>query len=274
MSTQGEEVLAILLSNPTPRQQLNSFICEALRPAIASLGPWPNGYGTRQEVLDVTFRISQSTDGLQFQQLADSSGRVAPSVVIEDISKMEVENYQGMEDSRSAILSPNLQLVLVHEGNNDDLQVSELTLSASSDMLNDTNTVGLVHAHSSSASASEYPSHKKCKGKASAPIDNSNLHRSTRNNKYDGFKIHQPTDSRSFKSKVKNKEVPSALKSITPGSSAESEASEATIETQIPPPTPIPTMQAVGVQLCAILEDELTEEALAMEPGVAPSSSA
>lgn len=117
-----------------------------------------------------------------------------------------------------------------------------------------------AQGHNSTAPGSSVPNQHK--GKAPTPIDCSNLRRSTRNNKYDGFKIHQPTDGRQYKSKVKARMIPSALNSnTTQNTSGNTEATEV-----IPPPTTIPMMQAIGVQLYAIPEEELTTDTLVKEP--------
>ena len=110
---------------------------------------------------------------------------------------------------------------------------------------------------------SETSSRRQHKGKMAAPIDTSTLRHSTRNNKYDGFRVVHTTDTRSNKSKVKPHIVPSAavgLNFIMEGQQSEDQ------EETVPPPTTISTMQAIGTQLCAIPADELTVAELVKEP--------
>lgn len=87
--------------------------------------------------------------------------------------------------------------------------------------------------------------------------------------KYDGFHVTQPTDSRPPKSKVKPRAIPTAATPLTDVS--EDPASEAQ-EIVVPPPTTIPSMQAIGTQLCAIPVEELTIAALTKEKEGSASS--
>lgn len=95
------------------------------------------------------------------------------------------------------------------------------------------------------------------RGKTAAPIDSANLRRSTRANKYDGFKVTQSTDSRPYKSKVKARVIPAA-----PSSSSAPTQNILNNADEIPPHTPIKEMQAEGMHLCVIPEEELTFEVL------------
>lgn len=47
LSAQGDEILSLLLTDPIPHQQLNHLLYSALRPLLATVGPWVGGYGTR-----------------------------------------------------------------------------------------------------------------------------------------------------------------------------------------------------------------------------------
>lgn len=114
------------------------------------------------------------------------------------------------------------------------------------------------------------PSHVSRKGKVHAPLDCSNLRRSTRANKYDGFKVNQPTDSHQHKSKVKARVVPSALGA----SSAQHLPTSENPTDEIPPPTAVIVMQEVGIQLCVVPADEITMEAFNKAPKESSSSSA
>lgn len=109
------------------------------------------------------------------------------------------------------------------------------------------------------------------RGKMQVPVDTTTLRRSLRANKYDGFRVQQPTDTRSYKSKVKPRVVPTAQSSSSTHAIAPALIGPTTAEA-IPPPTPIPVIQAVGVQLCAIPEEELTMETLTAPKETGPSS--
>ena len=117
------------------------------------------------------------------------------------------------------------------------------------------------------ASTALLPPSRARKGKDPAPIDTSSLRRSTRSTKYDGFRVKVHDESRPSKSKVKPMVVPTMLHHGAASDSMETEF-------ELPPPTPIPTMQNIGTQLCAIPAEELTEDMLtAGEDGVTSASS-
>lgn len=69
----------------------------------------------------------------------------------------------------------------------------------------------------------------------------------------------QPTDSRTGQSKVKPRVMPT-----TQGPSSLSDDQDAQAA-DIPPPTTISTMQAIGIQLCTIPDEELSVAALTQE---------
>ena len=94
-----------------------------------------------------------------------------------------------------------------------------------------------------------------------APISTTEVRRSSRSNKFNGFKSQQVTDARPVISRVK----PRLITSIGSSSSA-ADAHEAIL-----PPTPVPVLQDIGINRCAIPAEELTEEALlAVSSSVAP----
>ena len=111
--------------------------------------------------------------------------------------------------------------------------------------------------------------HKLRKGKSQAPIDTATLRRSNRSNKYDGFRTNLLTESRTTKSKVKPRLLPSAL----PGTKEMEENTVNTTDETVPPPTPVSTMQNIGTQLCAIPAEELSDEILSDRNGGSTSES-
>lgn len=247
---------------------------------MATIGPWNGGFGTRADNLQVAVLVTHSSDGLQFEQQNLPNTGVSSSVRIEEIqdgagalsqplvNDLPVANTFADSPVLSDIISPGPDLQSMNTDDNTTKVVSskehmqdlvQLTehVGDNSALLNLTEATASDLEPTSQASGSVSTiAHRK--GKAQAPTDCSQLRRSSRSNKYDGFKVHQPTDSRTHKSKVKPRVVPSALKiNEAQGETADSD--------EIPPPTTISVMQAVGVQLCAVPEEELTEEALNME---------
>ncbi|KAE8780195.1 hypothetical protein D1007_46709 [Hordeum vulgare] len=88
ISDQGETVLSLLLTDPVPMQQLNDFIFRTIRPIIAYMGPWLNGYGFKHDVLRVGFQVSLGDEGLSFNYINSAlpSIMTKPSIVIEELS--------------------------------------------------------------------------------------------------------------------------------------------------------------------------------------------
>lgn len=106
------------------------------------------------------------------------------------------------------------------------------------------------------------------RGKAKALDCVVSVRRSSRANKYDGFKVPPLTDSKMRSSKVKPRVIPNVASSVS-----NSEVSLAQRADGVPPPMPIPMIQQVGVQKCAIPPEELTAEALLADSEEGPSSS-
>ena len=65
LSAQCDVLMALLLANPIPRQQLNAALFSALRPLVASFGPWSSGLGFRQDSVQVVVHVSLSGGDIQ-----------------------------------------------------------------------------------------------------------------------------------------------------------------------------------------------------------------
>lgn len=105
--------------------------------------------------------------------------------------------------------------------------------------------------------------HKDRKKKVPMEIDTTLLRRSTRANKYDGFKAPSMAEGRVQKSKVKPRQVPAAPNQATTTSAA----------APTPPPTPIQMLQQIGTIKCGVPAEELTASKLMAELEDAPASS-
>ena len=186
----------------------------------------------RSNSVAVDVRVSQDAAGLHFYQMHSDSYALLTnsSVVIEEIS----ESTEGANNADT-----NLNFG----------EVSESAVEASND------ATDIV--------APPVPNVPRARrARAAAPISTSEVRRSLRANKFDGFKTHAPTDTCVASSKVK----PCVMPMIGSSSNAHR------IDDAVPPPTPISTLQEIGVNRCAILEDELTSEALlATSSVVSPS---
>ena len=82
------------------------------------------------------------------------------------------------------------------------------------------------------------------RGKAPAPESVIPLRRSSRSNKYDGFKVPPLSDTKTKVSKVKPRVIPSAASTAT--------ISEPSATSEIPPPTTILVIQHIGTVMCGI----------------------
>lgn len=97
-----------------------------------------------------------------------------------------------------------------------------------------------------------------------APVDIAQLRRSTRSTRYDGFRVPQITHAKQVMSKVKPK--------MTPAITISSKATEPQDSTglpedvapsdELPPPTPIQTIQYGGTNLCGIPATNLSPRKL------------
>lgn len=97
-----------------------------------------------------------------------------------------------------------------------------------------------------------------------APMDTVHLRRSTRSTRYDGFRVPQPSDVKSTTSKVKarvNPSITNATKTTAPHTNIQVKPSSSQ-EGALPPPTPIATIQSVGINLCGINRKELSPKKL------------
>lgn len=97
-----------------------------------------------------------------------------------------------------------------------------------------------------------------------APVDMVQLRRSTRSMRYDGFCVPQPSDVKSATSKVKARVTPSitnATKTTAPQPMLQAKATSPQ-DDAVPPPTPIITIQSIGINLCGIDKDELSPKKL------------
>lgn len=254
MESQGDVLFSMLINDPIPIRQLNSALLSAIRPHLATFGPWNAGYGLKFDNFQVDVQVSLGVDGINISAVTTSFSNTpthSSTVVIEDITDVGLpdnnENDNGVPITES---QTNLDMPIPPTAN--DLGVStESSLATTYNEPSSLSAVSLMVADQNIASNSIV-----CRGKKIAPTSSIELCRSTRSNKYDGFHVPQPTDRRPYKSKVKPR--------VIPGAQATSATTQVTEDgdTAVPPPTHVPVMQVIGVQLCAVPEVELSDEAL------------
>lgn len=110
----------------------------------------------------------------------------------------------------------------------------------------------------------ETVTHKGKKKKAQVVIDPAELRRSTRTNRYDGFKPPSMNEGRQVKSKVKPRNI-----ATTP----DVKTSTSAIPADVPPPTPITTIQQIGTIKCGIPAEDPEASKLLASTGATPPSS-
>lgn len=86
----------LLISDPIPREQLNNFIFNALRPVIATIGPWNGGYGLRNENMEVSVLVTSDAEGIHFTQQA---WHLPTTSVITDELQEDNSALQPIDDS-------------------------------------------------------------------------------------------------------------------------------------------------------------------------------
>jgi hypothetical protein len=102
--------------------------------------------------------------------------------------------------------------------------------------------------------------------KGEIPLVTSQVRRSARSNKYDGFKVHLIYDTKPVKSKVKTRVVPFVKESMKKKRSRAEDNAQSASDNNVPPPTPIATMQAIGVNLCGVPPEEVSLVKLLAQP--------
>jgi hypothetical protein len=93
-------------------------------------------------------------------------------------------------------------------------------------------------------------------------VDTSNLRRSTRSTRYDGFRVPQISDTKKVASKVKPRKIPAVNDNMSATAPAGSSGVSVSTSAEIPGPTPISIIQQVGTIKCGIPPEELSVEKL------------
>jgi hypothetical protein len=97
---------------------------------------------------------------------------------------------------------------------------------------------------------------KRNKALLEVPESTMQVRRSPRTNKYDGFKPRNDSNTKTVKSKVKPRKNPTIQRATADASAT------ATTSTTVPADTPIPVLQAVGINLCGIPPDKVSPKKL------------
>ena len=276
LSAQGDMLMSLLLNNPVPRQQLNMALFSALRPLVAAFGPWASGLGFRQEFVQVDLHVTLSEGCIQFSQARVTASSVQTSLTTINAALPLPEPYVRVEElTNPSEEHPNALLTLpappesaVSVPTMPDLSMSdEASLVLPTETSPDEAPLLMPDEGSSSMPATE-TTLKQHKGKMLAPVDTATLRRSNRTNKYDGFQVSATSAPRLVTSKVTPRVVRAALPSSEEANSAATTPTVPNTDDalpDVPPPTPIATLQAIGTDLCAVPAEELTASALSKE---------
>lgn len=92
-------------------------------------------------------------------------------------------------------------------------------------------------------------------------VDTIMLRRSSRSNKYNGFRVPLPSDKKTVNSKVKPRKNP-AVHCTSIATAPSSAMMDGKVSQDIPPPTSIPTIQSIGTNMCGIHPDKLSPKKL------------
>ena len=113
---------------------------------------------------------------------------------------------------------------------------------------------GLALAIKEADSAASVTTHSS---QSFSPLVSTQVRRSSRSNKYDGFKVPSILDVKAKKSRVKKITVPSVIdqKMDKVANLQIQEAGKGTSSTF--PPTPIPVLQNIGIQRCGVPPEAL-----------------
>ena len=95
------------------------------------------------------------------------------------------------------------------------------------------------------------------------------MRRSSRSNKYDGFKVPAITDNSTKTSKVKPRIIPNVVSAVVISEITEDQIEEG----ERPPLMTVDQIQNIAVQKCVGPLEEVTEEVLMEDKGAGPSSS-
>jgi hypothetical protein len=101
--------------------------------------------------------------------------------------------------------------------------------------------------------------------KDETPLVTSQVRRSARSNKYGGFKVHLISDTKPAKSKVKARVVLAIKEAMKKKRSRAEDNAQKASDNNIPP-TPIATLQAIGVNLCGVPPEEVSPMKLLAQP--------
>lgn len=217
----------------------------ALRPCLAMMGPWHNGYGLRHNNSHVEIQVTEDTDGLQFVSMPQMSNlHHTSSVTIHELSESEVLSTtvlaldtvsEELQDAQivqvpsvvplvpqlldgttgeidaEPINTPVLSVLPAPTPGQGDHTIENSSVTSSEDHVLAPLENADVDAALTLARPSESQTGKSRKGKNQVPIDTASLRRGNRSNKYDGFRINLTNESRSHKSKVKPRALPSML---------------------------------------------------------------
>lgn len=157
------------------------------------------------------------------------------------------EVWAAIYDKLSMFLKGNLPQLMDHD-------LSEDTDSYVSGSLTEVDSEILVNHQATS--------HKRCR--TAAPLDISEVRRSSRSTRFMGFKPPSLADVQKRASHVKQRRIPGVhISEENHDSSAMQVSSAPTVPRQeVPPPMTIASIQQLGVGSCGIPANELTEDKL------------
>lgn len=272
ISIQGSDLANVFINDFVPRSIFTRYLSRYIMNVVAAYGPWSSGYGlphiaTQYPIPQITYDVTVNNEAVmvQFSPRIYDYPLAPSSVVITDITNensINVTNQARIQElailgthtnsTEIAAVDTTTLCLAPTETSNSGLQQSPVHSTATS------LEIGLAQVPSLDSARPQPIRGRRLK--AQVPISTTEVQRSTRSTRYDGFRASQPTDTRSTASKVKPRIIPLAVQ----GSS--SAIVQDMTAKSTPPPTPIQIMQSIGVNRCAVPSEELTDEALLGAP--------
>lgn len=253
-SADNEVINSMLLNEPLSYVPITNFLSSNIMPTLATFGPWAHGYGLRPTNLNIQLVMTTADDGLldvvATVTHSDDAGAYSSSTQFWSIDYSAPPNTQA----------PSATLTELSE------DLDQTTGSLTNDMMASSDDVALTHFSEPVLGDSSVGVKQSKRSKSKAPVIVSQVHRSNRSNKYDGFKVSLITDSRPKTSKVRPRVTPNVASTVVITEISDEQAIE------VPPPMSIPEIQQIGSHQCAIPPEELSEEVLLADLEDGPSN--
>jgi len=268
ISVQDNELINVLVNDLVPQNTFIAYLSRSIMSVVAAYGPCSSGYGLspldmQVEAPNTSFQVANDETMVVvcFSPHILNKAPTPPSVQITEILNEEYVPgtlHDGSPETNDTIAMIQTSAPLGDEGSsvlNEEVSILQPTASSNigpqlalMEPMEDSSDLGLAQVLFAPPTPS--PTRPR-RSKYQVPLVTTEVRRSTRSTRYDGFRVPQITEVRAPASKVK----PRVISSVVPSSSAP-------VVDPPPPPIPLCLMQDIGINRCAVPPQELTEAAL------------